>query len=47
MAAFAEDILGRLIGAFLLNVKAAEELIYGFNAPLGTLFSRIKAGYAL
>lgn len=42
MAAFAEDILGRLIRAFLLDVKAAEEIVSGFNAPLGTLSARIK-----
>lgn len=47
MAAFAEDILGRLIRAFLLDVKAAEEIVSGFNAPLGTLSARIKACHAL
>ena len=47
MAAFAEDILGQLIGSYLLDVKAAEDLLYGFNPPLGTLSARIKAGYAL
>lgn len=46
-AAFAEDLLGRLIRAFLVDVKASGELLDGFNAPLGTLSSRTKGAYAL
>ena len=47
VAAFAEDCLGRLLGAYLREGKAASDLIEGFNAPLGTLSARIKAGYAI
>ncbi|MCV3205570.1 MltR family transcriptional regulator [Mesorhizobium sp. YC-39] len=47
MAAFAEDLLGRLIRGYLVEVKASGELLDGFNAPLGTLSSRIKGAYAL
>jgi DNA-binding MltR family transcriptional regulator len=46
-SAFAEDLLGRLIRAYLVNVKATGELLDGFNAPLGIFSSRIKAAYAL
>lgn len=46
-SAFAEDQLGRLIRAFLVEVKASGELLDGFNAPLGTLSSRIKGAYAM
>ncbi|WP_208451532.1 MltR family transcriptional regulator [Burkholderia gladioli] len=47
LAAFAEEALGRLIEAFMLPVQAGKDLLTGFNAPLGTLSSRIKASYAL
>lgn len=47
LAAFAEEALGRLIEAFMLPVQASEDLLTGFNAPLGTFSSRIKASYAM
>ncbi|MFL9896278.1 MltR family transcriptional regulator [Paraburkholderia sp. RL17-381-BIF-C] len=47
LAAFAEEALGRLIEAFMLPVEASKDLLTGFNAPLGTFSSRIKASYAL
>lgn len=47
LAAFAEEALGRLIEAFMLPVQASKDLLTGFNAPLGTFSSRIKACYAL
>ncbi len=47
VAAFAEDTLGSLLGAFLLPHDASRQLLAGFNAPLGTFSSRIKAAYAL
>lgn len=47
LAAFAEEALGRLIEAFMLPVAASKDLLTGFNAPLGTFSSRIKASYAL
>ncbi|MDK1394661.1 MltR family transcriptional regulator [Pseudomonas protegens] len=47
VAAFAEDTLGSLLGAFFLPHDASHQLLAGFNAPLGTFSSRIKATYAL
>ncbi|KWO50832.1 hypothetical protein WM28_13315 [Burkholderia ubonensis] len=47
LAAFAEEALGRLLEAFMLSVQATTDLLTGFNAPLGTFSSRIKASYAL
>jgi hypothetical protein len=47
LAAFAEDALGSLLKAFMLPSEATMQLLEGFNAPLGTLSSRIKAAYAM
>lgn len=47
LAAFAEDTLGRLLLAYMVDCKQAKELVEGFNAPLGTVSSRIKAAYAI
>ena len=47
MAAFAEDLLGRLLCAYLREGKASADLIEGFNAPLGTFSARNKAAYAV
>lgn len=47
LAAFAEDTLGDLISVYLIPSSAAHSLVTGYNAPLGTLSSRIKAAYAL
>lgn len=46
LATFLEDTLGRLLLAYFRSCKATKELIEGFNAPLGTFGSRIKAVYA-
>lgn len=46
LATFIEDTLGRLLLAYFRNCKATKDLVEGFNAPLGTLGSRIKAVYA-
>lgn len=46
VAAFSEDLLGRLLLAYLRDSKSASELVDGFNAPLGTFSARIKAGHA-
>lgn len=46
LAAFAEDTLGRLLLIYLREEKQSKELVEGFNAPLGTLSTRIKAAYA-
>jgi len=47
LAAFAEDALGLLLKAFMLPTDATHQLLEGFNAPLGTFSSRIKAAYSL
>ena len=47
LAAFAEESLGQLLAAFMLSTDATSQLLKGFNAPLGTFSSRIKAAYAL
>ena len=46
LATFLEDSLGRLLLAYFRTCKATRELVEGFNAPLGTFGSRIKAAYA-
>jgi hypothetical protein len=46
LATFLEDTLGRLLQAYFRDCKATRELVEGFNAPLGTLGSRIKAVWA-
>ena len=46
-SAYLEDLLGRLLAAFMLDVKAARDLLEGFNAPLGTFASRIQAAHAM
>lgn len=47
LAAFSEDSLGKLLSTYMLDNKASHELIEGFNAPLGTFSSRIKACFSL
>lgn len=47
MAAFAEDTLELLLLAYLREEKQAKEFVNGFNAPLGTFSSRIKAAFVL
>lgn len=47
MAAFMEDLLGSIIKDFLVDVSATNELVDGFNAPLGTFSARTKAAFAL
>ena len=46
LAAFIEDTLGRLLLVYFRPCKATRDLVEGFNAPLGTLSSRIKAAYS-
>lgn len=46
LAAFIEDTLGGLLIAYFRDCKATRDLVNGFNAPLGTLSSRIKAAFA-
>jgi DNA-binding MltR family transcriptional regulator len=47
LAAFAEEALRDLIRAYLLPGDAAEKMLEGFNAPLGTFSSRIRMAQAL
>jgi len=47
LAAFAEDTLGRLLLTHLVDCKQSKDLIEGFNAPLGTLATRMKAAYSI
>src|SRR5690606_22499145 len=47
LSAFAEDALGDLVGECMAPVEASKRLLEGFNAPLGTFSSRIKASLAL
>lgn len=47
LSAFSEDALGNLLKTFLLDVESSTQLLEGFNAPLGTFSSRIKANHAL
>jgi DNA-binding MltR family transcriptional regulator len=46
LAAFVEETLGRLLLAYFRDCKATKDLVEGFNAPLGTLSSRIKSTYS-
>jgi len=47
IAAFAEDTLELLFLSYLREPKEAKELVNGFNAPLGTFSSRIKAAFVI
>jgi len=47
LAAFAEDTLGSLLLTYLVDSKQSKDLVDGFNAPLGTLASRMKAAFAV
>jgi mannitol operon repressor len=42
-----DEILFRIIRAYLIEDAQAEMLLTGFNAPLGTFNARIAAAYAL
>lgn len=44
---YLDERLGEIISAFLIEGSDATELIEGFNAPLGTFSSRIKAAHAM
>ena len=47
VASFAEECLGRLLRTFFREVKASEDLLEGFNAPLGTFAARTKVCHAM
>lgn len=42
-----DERLKNILSSFLLNHKTSEELLEGFNAPLGTFSARISACFAL
>lgn len=46
-AAFLDDVLQNVIEAFLIKNESGKSLSDGFNAPLGTLSSRIAACHAM
>jgi hypothetical protein len=46
-AAFVDDLLQRILAAFLLDTPSANELLNGGNAPLGLMASRTDAAHAL
>ncbi|HUN84808.1 MAG TPA: MltR family transcriptional regulator [Terracidiphilus sp.] len=46
-AAMLDDLLGKSVRAFLIDHKEVENLLEGFNAPLGTLSSRALAAFSL
>lgn len=46
-AAMIDELLRRVLSGFLVANKGAKALLDGFNAPLGTLSSRIAASFAL
>ncbi|GAN55307.1 hypothetical protein [Tanticharoenia sakaeratensis] len=47
LAAFAEEALRDLIRAYLMPGDAADKMLEGFNAPLGTFSARIRMAQAL
>jgi mannitol operon repressor len=46
-AAFIDDLLQRILTAFLLNKSSADKLLSGSAAPVGTFSARIAAARAL
>lgn len=46
-AAYLDERLSELLISYLAEVNESKDLLYGFNAPLGTLSSRTKACYSL
>lgn len=46
-SAFLDERLEDMVKTFLANVESTDELLSGFNAPLGTFSSRIKIAFSL
>lgn len=46
-AAYLDERLSEMLKSFFADVKQANDLLFGFNAPLGTYSSRINAAYSL
>jgi mannitol operon repressor len=47
ITAFVDDLLGRVLAAFLIKNESAEMLLSGFNAPLGTFATKTAACHAM
>jgi DNA-binding MltR family transcriptional regulator len=45
--AYLDERLSEMLKGFLAEVKETDDLLFGFNAPIGTFSSRIKAAYSL
>ncbi|WP_082387889.1 transcriptional regulator [Achromobacter xylosoxidans] len=45
-AAMLDDLLGRVLGSFMIRNKGGRDLLEGFNAPLGSFSARIAASFA-
>jgi mannitol operon repressor len=46
-ATMIDDLLGKCIRSFLIDHKDVEQLLEGFNAPLGSFSARIVAAFSL
>ena len=46
-ASMMDDVLMKLLQSFFLDAPEVQQLLSGFNAPLGTLHSRLLAAYGL
>ncbi len=44
---YIDELLSKTISSFLVECEAADKLLNGFNAPLGTFSARIAVSYAL
>jgi mannitol operon repressor len=47
VASFLENLLHKILQAFLIEGKAREQVLSGFNAPIGTLSAKIAMAAAL
>lgn len=45
-ASYLDEILGEILKVFMVETKEAQEMIFGFNAPIGAFSARIKAAYS-
>jgi mannitol operon repressor len=44
---YLDELLRRILLAFFVEVDTSSELVEGFNAPLGTMSTRVAAAYSL
>jgi hypothetical protein len=45
--AYLDERLNDILTSFFVDAKEVQELLYGFNAPLGTFSAKITSAYAL